>query len=383
MTEKTFFYPVRADNQAFKDAAVEAGAEVSFDREKGTYRLKSEEISPEARETIETKLAAYRTPEAEAAWAADREVGLAERAAMKESAATKGDASKGDAPKAPAFDGIVVYPAKSQRAEFDALVDSTGAEKRYFSAKQAEKEGLGAHYKVATTQPEAFAGYQGAEAEARWKSEYEASVAGKGQDTPAAEAARGEAGKRAAIFFDRHKEKGFELPIGQAKNSTQQKDFLLGAMRDASDKQVKAMFTISLNNIKPLREKETQIRADHVGMPVEQFKELPFADQKAMAKTEDGKSVGLTGDDFMRQQRLQAGINALSAEMEARGIARPTQEKAAETEKGVETAAPSVEANAKGQEAPAPEQKADRSVDADAELAAAQAAMAQRRGQGR
>lgn len=395
MSDTTFFYPTREQNDAFKTAAADAGVQVMFDRDKGAYRLRSEEISAEAREAIDGKLSGFRTPEAEAAWAADREAGLAEREALKGKAAEKAPAKEPGKEKvaeegkakgkesphslnpAPA---IAVYPAISQRDEYKKLVAETeGTTARYVTAKQAEAKGMSAHFEVKTNSPAAFAAFQGAEAEARFKGEYEQSVAGKGQEDPSVEAARNEAGRRAQIFFNSNKEKGFELPIGDKSAALRQS--MLDSMRVASDAQIKAMMAITMNHLGPLRDKETQIRADHAGMPVDQFKALSFEDQRALAKTEDGKNVGLSGEDFMRSRRLQDGMGALRAEAEARGIASPMASKEAEAGKGVETAAPAVDAGAKQPEAKQPEVKQPEMV--DAELAAAQAAMAKRRGQGR
>ena len=246
MAEMTYFYPTREQNAAFKEEAMKAEVEVMFDRAKGAYRLRNEEMEPAAREAMEAKLGAYRTPEAETAWAADREAGLASRAALKEAAATKGDPEKGATAPEPKAGGIVVYPALSQRKEFDELLKSTDSQKKYFDARMAAKEGLGAHYKVETSKPEAFAAYQGPEAEERWKKEFEAASAGKGKESPAVEAVRAEAAKRGAIFFDKNKETGFELPIGAGFENFKQAK--LEAMRAASDKQIRAMMAITVSS---------------------------------------------------------------------------------------------------------------------------------------
>ena len=391
--EPTVLYSTFAQNEDLKKDAEKAGVPVAFNRELGGYVVKADQMSADDLERAKEALAKYLSPEAKEAAELERANFLAERDARREGARREIERRDPEAAKAAQVtaEPIKVYPALSQSKEYGELVRETGSRSSYVRAtKQVE-----AHFSLRTNSPEKFAAFQGPEAQKRFKEEYEAS---RSENSKVVERMREAAKQRGQEFYSANSRSGFmlaQIPSGlEGLNSPGQK--ALEAMRASTDGQIKAILAVTARQINELRNKEMQMRAEAAGLPIEQLRKLSFADQKAVARTADGKPIGLVGDDFVRLQALERGRKAMSSELEARGVASPKPEREATMQhdrEGQQPAAkptpePSKADVAKQTEAPAPaksektEQQNAASV--DDELAAVAAAMSRRsRGAGR
>lgn len=324
-----YFYAVRADNDKLKATAEAAGVPIKFDREVGTYALKSEGMSKDDIKAAKAAMSEYTGKTAKAAWTADRKVGLAEKENLRGEAKKRETTTKEPKPakKTVKEEGILVYPSISQKDEYRRLVVETQSESRYQKAKGEES----AHYVVKTTVPEKFAAFMGDEAKQRFQSEYAATLeAGtKPQSVnTAAERARDEARARSGgAFMAQYRERGFRLADKARDGANNQKQ--LNDMRDGTTSQLLSVLRTSRDLLTPLRDKEAQMRADAAGVSVEQVKAMSWAEQKQIVD-KDGKPVGLVGDEFRAATQLARGIGAIEAELQGRGVGAKKEEPAKE-----------------------------------------------------
>lgn len=330
---ETFLYSARADNDAMKSKVAEAGGKVAWNKEAGAFALVTEGMTKKDVTALKKQLAEYTSPEAKAAWESDRAAGLAAKEALRAEAKTREPTTKEPKPaKAPAENTHVMYRTPDERADFNALLKETGAKSHYVG-----RSAQGPHFSVVTTVPEKFGAFMGDEAKARfdaWSKE-------KGVDTaknPDVEEARGEAKRRGGAFMAQYQERGFRLSDPSASPDAHQKQ--LNEMRNATDAQLVTVLNKSRETLQPLRDKELELRAAAAGLPVDQLKQMSFAEQIEVSKV-DGKRTGLVGDDFKLNAQLSKGISAIQVELEARGIGRQRDAgKDAEQGKAAEGQAP-------------------------------------------
>lgn len=320
--EPEYLYSNRSENKQLKADAAKAldgkGLPIQFDRQVLAWRIKAEEVSAEDLKAAKAELSKYVGPEAKAAWQADREVGLAEKEALKAEAKSRESTTPEQKPEKQTLteeNSFLMYPAISQKAEFHALVQETQSVSKY---KQGN-ENREAHFLVKTESPEKFAVYMGDDAKARFTREFEEQKASKaGKENTPVEQVRAEAQRRSgSAFMAQYQERGFRLRDPKRDKDGHQKQ--LDQMRDATTKQLIRVVSASRDLLAPLREKEVAMRAEAANLPVEQVKSMSWADQKAVGQI-DGKPVGLVGDDFALNSQLSRGIAAINAELKGRGV---------------------------------------------------------------
>lgn len=358
-------------NEALKEKAGEIGATMKFDREVGAYELVTDGLTKKAITEQKKHLADFIGKEAETRWSAEREAFKAKQKDVKAAVKSReGTTSEAKPAKAVARDdgAIAMYPAISQKKAFRALLVETNSESRFQKARDGEI----AHYRVKTANPDAFVEYVGAEAKARYQSEYAEHLAKGGKaidqgvdtNTPiekARDAARARAG---GGFMAQYKDRGFLLSDSERDAGNHQRQ--LNDMRTASVAQLLAVVRQSRAILTDLREKELGMRAEAAGLPIEQVRGMSFADQKAI-KDADGKSVGLTGDEYQKHQALSRGLSAMDVELKSRrGVG---QEKASgKTQPGQDTAQDKAKAS---ERAPARSVSEEKSADSDFEMLSA------------
>jgi hypothetical protein len=322
----TLLYSTKDTNDQLKADAKAAGATIAFDRGERSFKLVTEGLKPAETKKLKTALKAYTTPEAKAAWETDRDANLAAAAEKKSAIETGRDEARSRAAttpeKAPAkkadvdfSNALIVYPAASQKVEYRAAVKESGSTSKYFDAKQAGEGNE--HYKLVTSVPDRFAQFTGEEAKARFHREYaeKGTAPEKNMDTEIArDAAKGRAG---AAFMAQYKDKGFLLAAeGRAPEHAQKQ---LDTMRGGTSDQLLEVLRVSRERVQPLRDKETQMRADAAHVPIEDFRKRSFAEQREIRDGE-GNQIQLTGDDRRLHDQLTRGIRALDVELRARGV---------------------------------------------------------------
>lgn len=374
-----YLYPTRAENDTLKEAAEAAGATIKFDRDKGAYQLMTDGVSKDDVTAQKKALKAFTGKAAEGRWSEDREAKAQEMAAVRSAAKGREKTTKEPKPeKAPAENRILVYPALSQKDEFVALVKETGSTHQYHRGSANQE----AHYSVVTDVPDRFAGYQGQDAETRFKTEFAArSAEGVGNEAVngMVEQARDAARARgSASFMAQYKERGFRLadPSHDAANHAKQLD----SMRVATNKQLIAVAQTSRDLLEPLRNKEIEMRAEAAGLPVEQVRAMSFADQKKLAVV-DGKPVGLVGDEFKLNQQLSRGIAAINAELRGRGVGLQKvqeNERSNENDRPQEQQRSNQRSNERGAERPQAGKTVDQDKAVEDDYALMRASMAQR-----
>jgi len=322
----TILYSIKADNDKLKGDAEKAGAKIAFDREERFFKLVTEGLKPAAVKKLKTALAEYTTPEAKTAAIADRDASVAAAAAKKADIAVGRDEARSRAAttteKAPVkksdvdfTDALIVYPAPSQKVEYRAAVKESGSTSKYFDAKQAGEGNE--HYKLVTAIPDKFAQFTGEEAKARFQREY-AELGTKPEKNLDTEIARDAAKSRSgAAFMAQYKEKGFLLAHETRAPDHAQKQ--LDTMRGATSDQLLEVLRVSREAVQPLRDKETQMRADTAHVPVEDFRKRSFTEQREVRDLE-GNPVQLEGDDRRLHDQLTRGIKALDTELRSRGV---------------------------------------------------------------
>jgi hypothetical protein len=322
----TLLYSTKDTNDKLKADAKEAGATLAFDRVERSFKLVTEGVKPADVKKLKTALKAYTTPEAKAAWQTDRDANIA-AAAEKQSAVETGreearSRASTTTEKAPAkksdidfSNALIVYPAASQKIEYRAALKESGSTSKYFDAKQVGEGNE--HYKLVTSVPDKFAQFTGEEAKARFQREYaeKGTAPEKNMDTEIArDAAKGRAG---AAFMAQYKDKGFLLAAeGRAPKHAQDQ---LDTMRGGTSDQLLEVLRVSRDRVQPLRDKETQMRAEAAHVPIEDFRKRSFSEQREVRDTE-GNQIQLTGDDRRLHDQLTRGIKALDAELRARGV---------------------------------------------------------------
>ena len=322
----TLLYSTKENNDKLKDDAGKAGAKIAFDRAERSFKLVTEGLKPAEVKKLKTALREYTTPEAKAAWEADRAANMAAAAEKKSAVEAGRDEARSRAAttteKAPTkkadldfSNAMIVYPAPSQKVDYRNDVKSTGSTSKYFDAKQAGEGNE--HYKLITSVPDKFAQYAGEEAKARFQREYaeKGTAPEKNMDTEIArDAAKGRAG---AAFMAQYKDKGFLLAAeGRAPEHAQRQ---LDTMRGGTSDQLLEVLRVSRERVQPLRDKETQMRADAAHVPVDEFRKRSFAEQREV-RDEAGNQIQLTGDDRRLHDQLTRGIKALDNELRARGV---------------------------------------------------------------
>ena len=322
----TLLYSTKENNDKLKDDAGKAGAKIAFDRAERSFKLVTEGLKPAEVKKLKTALKEYTTPEAKAAWEADRAANMAAAAEKKSAVEAGRDEARSRAAttteKAPTkkadldfSNAMIVYPAPSQKVDYRNDVKSTGSTSKYFDAKQAGEGNE--HYKLITSVPDKFAQYAGEEAKARFQREYaeKGTAPEKNMDTEIArDAAKGRAG---AAFMAQYKDKGFLLAAeGRAPEHAQRQ---LDTMRGGTSDQLLEVLRVSRERVQPLRDKETQMRADAAHVPVDEFRKRSFAEQREV-RDEAGNQIQLTGDDRRLHDQLTRGIKALDNELRARGV---------------------------------------------------------------
>lgn len=322
----TLLYSTKDNNEKLKSDAKDAGAKIAFDRAERSFKLVTEGLKPGEVKKLKTALKEYTTPEAKAAWEADRAANMAAAAEKKSAVEAGRDEARSRAAttteKAPTkkadldfSNAMIVYPAPSQKVDYRNDVKSTGSTSKYFDAKQAGEGNE--HYKLITSVPDKFAQYAGEEAKARFQREYaeKGTAPEKNMDTEIArDAAKGRAG---AAFMAQYKDKGFLLAAeGRAPEHAQRQ---LDTMRGATSDQLLEVLRVSRERVQPLRDKETQMRADAAHVPVDEFRKRSFAEQREV-RDEAGNQIQLTGDDRRLHDQLTRGIKALDNELRARGV---------------------------------------------------------------
>ncbi len=403
MSEKTFLYVTKDEvptisegnekgldpqvgikdrvKDAFEGIKTKEGASAiaKFDRAEGAFELVTEGLTKAQTTKLHKALGDVMTPEAQQRWAEDRQANLAAMATVRSEAKARTETTKEPAPKAKSLDGIAVYPAPSEKAEFKQALVETGSSSAYHKARAD----VSAHFRVVTESPEAFQRFQGPEAEARFKAEYAEIVAGKKAASPDMETARGAAEKRAETrdaggkaFMANYKDKGFTL--GKPENAKNY-DLQMGEMRSSSTKQLFAVLQKSRARLAELTAKEANGRAEAAGIPVEQVKGMPWSEQKALGG-------GLKGADFVAQQGLIRGVTAIDNELtNERGIsAKKSKGTEASKEAKSEEKAKPVE-NQQTADKPKTRGPAEISAEDSAGMSmeAMTAAMANRQGRGR
>lgn len=322
----TLLYSTKENNDKLKDDAGKAGAKIAFDRAERSFKLVTEGLKPAEVKKLKTALKEYTTPEAKAAWEADRAANMAAAAEKKSAVEAGRDEARSRAAttteKAPTkkadldfSNAMIVYPAPSQKVDYRNDVKSSGSTSKYFDAKQAGEGNE--HYKLITSVPDKFAQYTGEEAKARFQREYaeKGTAPEKNMDTEIArDAAKGRAG---AAFMAQYKDKGFLLAAeGRAPEHAQRQ---LDTMRGGTSDQLLEVLRVSRERVQPLRDKETQMRADAAHVPVDEFRKRSFAEQREV-RDEAGNQIQLTGDDRRLHDQLTRGIKALDNELRARGV---------------------------------------------------------------
>jgi hypothetical protein len=323
----TLLYSTKDNNDQLKDAASKAGAKLAFDRTERSFKLVTEGLKPAEVKKLKTALKEFTTPEAKAAWEADRAANMAAAAEKRSAVETGRDEARArtsttkevvPAAKRPFIgdtDALIVYPAPSQKVDYRDLVKSTGSTSKYFDAKQAGEGNE--HYKLITSVPDKFAQYTGEEAKARFQREYaeKGTAPEKNMDTEIArDAAKARSG---AAFMAQYKDKGFLLAAeGRAPEHAQRQ---LDTMRGGTSDQLLEVLRVSRERVQPLRDKETQMRADAAHVPVDEFRKRSFAEQRKV-RDEAGNQIQLTGDDRRLHDQLTRGIKALDNELRARGV---------------------------------------------------------------
>jgi hypothetical protein len=322
----TLLYSTKDNNDQLKDAANKAGAKLAFDRTERSFKLVTEGLKPAEVKKLKTALKEFTTPEAKAAWEADRDKNMAAAAEKKSAVETGRDEARSRAAttteKAPTkkadldfSNAMIVYPADSQKVAYRGEVKETGSTSKYFDAKQVGEGNE--HYKLITSVPDRFAQYAGEEAKARFQREYaeKGNKPEKNMDTEIArDAAKGRAG---AAFMAQYKDKGFLLAAeGRAPEHAQRQ---LDTMRGGTSDQLLEVLRVSRERVQPLRDKETQMRADAAHVPVDEFRKRSFAEQREV-RDEAGNQIQLTGDDRRLHDQLTRGIKALDNELRARGV---------------------------------------------------------------
>lgn len=322
MSEQTteYLYSIRAENSLLKKAATEAHANIEYDRQYRAYKLDLSHLTPEGEAKAREKLAPYMSDHAKAAWEADKAVNLAEKANDPVKAAAAKMAESGAVEqvkiskvKLTEENSILVYPAHSQREEFNSLIVETQSRKQYVMGT-ANKD---AHFLVMTDKPEAFQVYRGEEAQARFKKEFMERggvLRVNDKDELIREAAKKINGK---AFMGQYRERGFRL--GNPGRDSRDHQNQLNDMRDATSSQIVAVLNKSREILNGLRDKEAAMRAEVSGMSVEQIKAMPFDEQKKIVGS-DGLAVGLKGEEFNLNAQLTRGIKAMDIELNARGI---------------------------------------------------------------
>ena len=295
-------YTVAADKDVLRTSMSAAGIEgaLGYNKTLHAYELMTGGRDEATVAKMREIAAPYMTPEAKLAreaWLVALDAARPEKVAKEAAQAIE---NKDKAPSLVDADAvkIPVYPAKSQRAEFMALVEQTGSKSGY--------DGHNRHYIVQTTTPEAFAGYVGEKAQERYKAEFEAS--NDGQVAKVVEVARQEAkGKNGGGFVNQAKDGGFLL--AQSKNADRQQE-QLDAMRCATTKQLEMIYLTTLIELRKMNQKEVELRAEASGLPAAQIKAMRYDEQRAVAP-----NAGHKGDDFFRAQQLARGLAAIKAEL--------------------------------------------------------------------
>lgn len=386
-TKTTYLYSQRTDERdkdeaqagsSMSNAAAKAaaGGKVKFDGDVGAYALVTEGLNKKETTALNKAVARFTTPEAKDAWEADRAAFIAKKQAdqalLKDEVRSRVSTTKEVVP-AKAADGIVVYPALSQKKEFLDLLVETSSKSAYHKAR----EGTDAHYKVVTAVPDMFVKYQGDAAKALFEREF----LEKGMDkskNPDVEAARSAAAERGVsnaqsgrAFMAQYAERGFLLsdPKNEANHAKQ-----LGDMRNATSKQLLSVIETSRKLLQQLRDKEIGIRSERSGLPVEQVAAMSFTQQKDLG-------TGLVGKEFETHSQLVRGINAINKELTDGRNVGVEKSKAPEAEKGKEAVqgeqAPKSRAQGRGPAAISEDRSAEDT------LASLSSAMDRQRGRGR
>lgn len=377
---KEYLYPKREDNQRMKDVLAEAvktiapesGARVKFDKEVGAYELVTDGLNKTQTAALKKAMGEFRGKGAKAEWEADRAAGMTDKEALRSEARARESTTTEVGPKNA---GIPMYPALSQRQEFDALIRETGSTKSFIKTKGEEIS----HFRVVTAVPDRFAQFVGPEAMAKYEREF----AERGTERPNAkaqadiEAGREEAGKRAgAAFMAQYQDRGFRLSDPEANPANHAKQ--LAEMESATKAQLLRVIGVSRELLTSLGDKEVGLRAEAAGVPVEQMKGLSYDDQKRLAgeKSPDGKAPGLVGEEYYLQQSLVRGVQAIDNLLKSRGIGQSKDT----AEKGQDQGQDQGERRSPRAQAKGPAVSEDKSVD---DTLLTLQASASRRGQGR
>jgi hypothetical protein len=371
----TFLYSTLATNDKLKADAGEAKIAIAYDKTERAFKLVTEGLKPAQVKKLKTQLAEYTTPEAKAAWEADRAANIAAAAEKKANVETGREAAKAikepetKAPRKADIDfsnALMVYPADSQKIDYRREVKETGSTSRYFDAKQVGEGNE--HYKLITAVPDKFAIYTGDEAKARFQREYaeKGQAPEKNMDVSIArDAAKARSG---AAFMVQYKDKGFLLAAeGRAPEHAQKQ---LDTMRGATSDQLLAVLKVSRDLVQPLRDKETAMRAEAAHVPVDEFRKRSFAEQREIRDGE-GNKIQLSDGDRRVHDQLTRGIKALDNELQSRGVGRVVDRSADRTKDEAKEVAPTQQRRQSPAKTPkAAEISDDNAIDALARAAA-------------
>lgn len=298
-----------------EDSKVKGSAHLAYDREAHVFTLVTEGMTKRDTTALMKRVAEFRTPEAEAAWAADRADMAAKTEMVRDAARARETTTQEPGParerrqkeQAQIDAGATRYTMyrtdlPAEKAQFVDLLKEIGATSHYNGkAKDAENRPH-PHFTVVTSAPgveQKFAHFMGDAARERMY----ARGAERGAERPAAQAKetlREEVARRGAAFMGRYG-RGLKL----YENSK-------GDWTDAASNATAEQVTRVRNETAKLRDalldKEVTLRAEQSGMSKAQLKELASAGNfRELSK----HGSGLEPRDRTELQALSRGVRAL------------------------------------------------------------------------
>lgn len=302
-----------------EDSKVKGTAHLAYDREAHVFTLVTDGMTKRDTTALMKKVAEFRTPEAEAAWAADRAEMASKTEMVREAARAREATTQEPGParerrekeQAQIDAGATRYTMyrtdlPAEKAQFVELLKEIGATSHYNGkAKDAENKPH-PHFTVVTSAPDVeqkFAHFMGDAARERMYARGAERDAERGADRPAAQAKetlREEVARRGAAFMGRYG-KGLKLYENSKGDWTD-------SAANATAEQVTRVRNETAKLRDALLDKEVTLRAEQSGMSKSQLKELAGAGNfRELSK----HGTGLEPRDRTELQALSRGVRAL------------------------------------------------------------------------
>lgn len=347
---------------------------VRWDSKDKQFGVFVEKLDDGAKASVLEAIAPFQTAEAKAAWQAENAARASAAEAEKlvparEVAAKVAKASIDDDPRPK----IEVYPVFPEgKKQFEQMLETTSSVAKYDGEKRA--------WMVATDNPELFAPLRTPEAKQAMSDQIDKAIAARaareaektaGRETDVARTTASEVGSRQ--FLGRYS-KGFVLPRetssdpSQVEAAAQRHRKALDMMQMAPLSQLKQVAAITSRRLTELSNQERELRAEKVGMSVDNFRKLDMKDWPDAAKGKVLDDVAFR--DLLALQRGQKALKEFIGKMEGAAVEKPQDRSQEKTKDAVHKLDRAVSAKS---QSPA-------SVDSDKE-AALVAQMANRRQQ--